>query len=350
MTDICPTRPDKWAQIVLSGIFVTLLSVSPCAADAVSDFYQGKTVSMVIGSAPGGVFDPAGRLMARHLQNFIPGSPKIVPQNMPGASSVRAASYVYNVAPRDGTMLGSVMPTVVINKLLDPAANYEPQNYNWIGRIEMVTLVGIAWTGARHHTMEDAKQNAMIMGASGASGTGAIVPWALNRLAGTRFQVVLGYESQAPFLLAMERGELEGAGSATLSVLQRQNQDWIKNKKINFLYSITPERTPQLPDVPALPEFGRDELGKTVLRLIGGVTTIGLTAFAPPGVPSDRVAALRQAFVAMTKSPEFLADSQKLGFESEPLSGDELQKFVEDYFSVTEEAKAKLREVVRPQR
>jgi tripartite-type tricarboxylate transporter receptor subunit TctC len=148
----------------------------------------------------------------------------------------------------------------------------------------------------------------------------------------------------------MERGELDGAGSATLSVLEQQNQDWIQNRKINFLYTIASERTPKLPDVPALPEFGQDELGRTVLKLIGGVTTIGLTLFGPPGIPKERAAALRQAFMDMTKSPEFLADSQKGGFESEPLSGDDLQKFVGDYFNVSDEAKAKLREVVRPMR
>jgi tripartite-type tricarboxylate transporter receptor subunit TctC len=330
----------------------TLVSVlafglaAPSFADPVADFYRGKTLTFVIGSGEAGAYDLGARLMARYLTRYIPGHPAIVPQNMPGASSVRAASYIYAVAPRDGTAFGTAQPTIVLNKLLDPAAAYEPDNYTWIGRLQPMTLVGVAWTGAADHTMADALERKLIVSASGASGTSAIVPWALNRLAGTHFQVVTGYQSLVPQLLAMERGEVDGVGSATLSdVLAR-----IKTGKVNFLYTIAARRTSELPDVPAITEFAHNDLDRTVLRLLGSVTDIGFTVMAPPGVPADRAVALRKAFGDMVQDPDFLAEAKKIGLSPEPLSGEELQRLVADTLGASGQAVQKLRQVTQPPR
>jgi len=339
---------DKKTLAALTVLGVLTLNV-PVFADPVEDFYRGKTVTFIIGSGEAGAYDLGGRLMARYLARYIPGHPTMVPQNMPGASSVRAASYIYSVAPRDGTALGTAQPTIVLNKLLDPAAAYEPNKYTWIGRLQPMTLVGIAWTGAANHTMADARERKLIVSASGASGTSAIVPWALNRLAGTRFQVVTGYQSLVPQLLAMERGEVEGVGSTTLSdVLKRP--DWINAGKISFLYTIAARRTSQLPDVPAITEFAHNDLDRTVLRLLGSVTDIGFTIMAPPGVPADRLAALRKGFLEMTRDPEFIAEAKKIGLDPEPQSGEELQSTVNDTLNATGEAVQKLREVTQPPR
>ncbi len=339
---------DKKTLAALTVLGLLTLNV-PVFADPVEDFYRGKTVTFIIGSGEAGAYDLGGRLMARYLARYIPGHPTMVPQNMPGASSVRAASYIYSVAPHDGTALGTAQPTIVLNKLLDPAAAYEPNKYTWIGRLQPMTLVGIAWSGAANHTMADARERKLIVSASGASGTSAIVPWALNRLAGTRFQVVTGYQSLVPQLLAMERGEVEGVGSTTLSdVLKRP--DWINAGKISFLYTIAARRTSQLPDVPAITEFAHNDLDRTVLRLLGSVTDIGFTIMAPPGVPADRVAALRNAFLEMVRDPDFLAEAKKIGLDPEPQSGEELQSTVTDTLNATGEAVQKLREVTQPPR
>jgi len=215
--------------------------------------------------------------------------------------------------------------------------------------LQPITLVGIAWKGAPDHTMADAKDRKLIVGASGASGTSAIVPWALNRIAGTNFQVVTGYESQVPQLLAMERGELEGVGSGTLSdILARE--DWIKNDKVSFLYTIATRRSTKLPDVPSIVEFAQTDLDRAVLRLLGSVSDIGFTIMAPPGIPADRTASLRQAFLEMVKDPDFLAEATKIGLDPDPLSGDELQKVVADTLDATGDALRKLREVTQPPR
>jgi tripartite-type tricarboxylate transporter receptor subunit TctC len=319
---------------------------APSSADPVADFYRGKTLTFVIGSGEAGAYDLGARLMARYLTRYIPGHPAIVPQNMPGASSVRAASYIYGVAPRDGTAFGTAQPTIVLNKLLDPAAAYEPNNYTWIGRLQPMTLVGVAWTGAADHTMADARERKLIVSASGASGTSAIVPWALNRLADTHFQVVTGYQSLVPQLLAMERGEVDGVGSATLSdVLAR-----IKAGEVNFLYTIAARRTRQLPDVPAITEFAHSDLDRTVLRLLGSVTDIGFTVMAPPGVPADRAVVLRKAFGDMVQDPDFLAEARKIGLSPEPQSGEALQRLVADTLGASGQAVQKLRQVTQPPR
>jgi len=337
------------AALTLVSVLALSVPATRSHADPVEDFYRGKTVTFIIGSGEAGAYDLGGRLMARYLARYIPGHPTMVPQNMPGASSVRAASYIYSVAPRDGTALGTAQPTIVLNKLLEPAAAYEPNKYTWIGRLQPMTLVGVAWTSAANHTMADARERKLIVSASGASGTSAIVPWALNRLAGTHFQVVTGYQSLVPQLLAMERGEVEAVGSTTLSdVLKRQ--EWIKAGKVNFLYTIAARRSSQLADVPAITEFAHNDLDRTVLRLLGSVTDIGFTIMAPPGVPAERAAALRKAFLEMVRDPDFVAEAKKIGLDPEPQSGEELQSTVNDTLNATGEAVQKLRDVTQPPR
>ena len=318
-------------------------------AGSVADFYRGKTIAFIIGSGEGGAYDLGGRLMARYLARYIPGGPTLVPQNMPGASSVRAAAYIYSVAPHDGTAFGTAQPTIVLNKLLDPGASYQPGKYTWIGRLQPMTLVGLAWSAAAHHTIADAKKEKLVVSASGASGTSAIVPWALNRIAGTHFQVVTGYQSLVPQFLAMERGEVEGIGSATLGDVLK-HQDWIANRKVNFLYTIASHRSASLPQVPAIVEFAQNDLDRAVLRLLGSVSDIGFTIMAPPDIPPDRAAGLRAAFAAMVKDPSFLADARKIGLEPEPLSGKALQTTVADTLGISGAATQKLRDVTRPER
>jgi len=337
------------AILTLTSVLALAVPSTRSSADPVEDFYRGKTVTFIIGSGEAGAYDLGGRLMARYLARYIPGHPTMVPQNMPGASSVRAASYIYSVAPRDGTAMGTAQPTIVLNKLLDPAAAYEPNKYTWIGRLQPMTLVGIAWAGATNHTMKDAREHKLIVSASGASGTSAIVPWALNRLADTHFQVVTGYQSLVPQLLALERGEVEGVGSTTLSDVLKHS-DWIKAGKVNFLYAIAARRTGQLPDVPAITEFAHNDLDRTVLRLLGSVTDIGFTIMAPPGVPLERAAALRKAFLEMARDPDFVAEAKKIGLDPEPQSGEELQSTITDTLNATGEAVQKLREVTQPPR
>ena len=333
--------------LLASAIAIAAQS-APAQAQGEAAFYAGKTVSLVIGSGEAGVYDLGGRLMARYLKKYIPGAPTIVPRNMPGASSVVAAEYVYNVAPRDGLTISTVQPTVVLNKVLEPAAKYESGRFTWIGRLQPVVLVGIAWAQSGVSGVADARARAVIVSASGATGTSAIVPWALNQVAGTKFQVIRGYESQRPQFLAMERGEVNGVGSASLSDVL-ENQDWAANGRIRYLYTIAQKRSHLLPDTPAITELATDEKDRQVLALLGSVTDIGQTLMAPPGLPRERLATLSAAFDAMARDPELIQEAQKLGIIVDPLSAAQLSTLVNGVSDAPADQVEKLRFITRPQ-
>ncbi len=312
------------------------------------DFYAGKTVSIVIGSGEGGVYDFGGRIMARYLKKYIPGAPTIVPRNMPGASSVVAAEYVYNVAIPDGLTLSSVQPTVVLNKSLDPAAKYQPERFSWIGRVQPVVLVGISWTASGLKSMDDARREPAIVSASGAAGTSAIVPWALNQLAGAKFRVIRGYPSQRPQFLAMERGEVQGVGSASLSDVIT-NREWMDNGRVSILYTIAQARSKLVPDAPAIVELADNDADRKVLSMLGSVSDIGQTLMGPPGLASAQESVLRKAFDEMVKDAGFIEESEKVGILVDPLPGAALASLVTSASQAPQNVLEKLRSVTRPQ-
>ena len=216
------------------GILVTSASLilgiaGAASAETAAEFYKGKNVTLLIGSGEGGGYDRTGRLMASYLATYIPGKPVIVPRNMPGASSVRAATYFANVVKRDGTTLGLFQPTIVTNKLTTPEVEYAPDKFVWIGRFAAFTGFGVVWHTVPVKTIDDAKKREVIVAANSANGTGATVPWALNRLIGTKFDVVKGYKSSAATGLAMERGEAQGLGSTSYEYLA--SKGWYRERK-----------------------------------------------------------------------------------------------------------------------
>ena len=317
-------------------------------AQSEPDFYAGKTISLVIGSGEAEIFDLGGRLMARFLQKYIPGNPTIVPRNMPGASSIVAAQYVYNVAPRDGLTLAAMQPTIVLSKNLDPSVKYQPERFSWIGRVQPIAFVGIAWSASGVKTIADARERTVIVSAQGAAGISAIVPWALNNLAGTHFSVISGYESEGPAFVAMERGEVQGVGSAALrDVLE--NTELSADHNISVLYTISQERSALVPDAPAIVELAGNDTDRKVLALLGSATDIGQTLMAPPDIPADREAVLRKAFDAMMKDPDFVNEAKKIDIIVDPLGGDALSALVTSASVAPLEVLEKLRAVTRPQ-
>ena len=200
-------RRSSVAQIAL---IIAAISATPAsAADPVADFYHGNTITLVVGTGEAGGYALSARLISQHLRRFIPGNPSIIVRNMPGASSVVAAQYVYNVAPKNGTTIAMFQPTILSEKLLGRAAMYDPEKFMWVGRVCPSILVGGVWHSSPVTTLADAMQREVSMAAGGASGTAATVPWALNRMLGTKFKVITGYPTTDARGLAMERGEVE---------------------------------------------------------------------------------------------------------------------------------------------
>lgn len=293
------------------------------ASETVEEFYRGKDISLIIGFGEGGGYDLYARVIAEHLGKYIPGEPHIIPMNMPGSSSVLAAQYLYNVAPRDGSHLGFFLSSIPISKLTDDSLQFEPENFSWIGRADSTATVGIVWETSPVATVEDALSEEAILAAIGATGTAATVPWALNEILGTRFTVITGYTSSAEMALAMERGETDGIGSLSLEYLLTK-PDWWEGERIRPLYTVSLERHPDLPDVPAIVEFTDDPEDRQLLALLGATSTVGRSLVGTPEMPAERVEALRQAFERMLDDPDFQADLDRRHLGLDPLSGAEL--------------------------
>ena len=316
--------PGFWALAVCA-----LLWAAGVKADPVEDFYKGKSISLIIGLGEGGGYDLSARLVAQYLGAFIPGHPTIVPRNMPGAGSIAAAEYVYNVAPRDGTTLLVVQPTFVLEKLGDMSRKYESDKFTYIGRVDQSVLVGLVWHTSPAQSIEDLKRIPITVSANGAAGTSATMPWALNRMIGTRMKVVLGYDSSAAMGLAMERGEADGNGSTSWDYLETKHE-WFDEKQIRILYTIALTRFAKIPDVPTILELTDNDRDRNALKLIASTSTIGRAVMSTPGVPPDRLEALRRAFDKMVADPQFRADAATRRLGVDPMAGEDLQRIVAD--------------------
>lgn len=333
----------RTATLVLTAV----LAANAAAAQSVEEFYRGKPISFIIGTGEGGGYDFSSRLAAQYLGKFIPGHPTIVPRNMPGAGSIAAAEYVYSVAPRDGTTLAMFQPTFILEKLNDPRRKYQSQDFTYIGRMDSSTLVGLVWHNAPAQTIDEAKTTEVILSANAAAGTSATIPWALNRMIGTKFKVILGYNSSAAMGLAVERGEAFGNGSTSWDYLSTK-QDWFEGNKMKILYVIALERFSKLPDVPTVLELVSDQRHKNALKLIASTSSVGRAIVAPPQNDAARTAALREAYAAMMKDPVFLADAEKRKLGVDPLDGKTLQSLVADVAGQPQEIVDLLKEMTLP--
>lgn len=309
---------------------VAWTSALPAAAQP--DLYRGKTISLVVGSGEGGGFDLSARLTAQFLGRFIPGNPAIVVQNMPGASGLRVAEYMSNIAPRDGTVIAITQPSIVQHKVLNVAARFNPAEYAWVGRLGAFVTYGVVWHTAPAQTVEEAKRRELILGAVGPSGPGAMLPAALNALAGTKFTIVKGYKSAAEMGLAIERGEIHGSGSASFEYVN--SKGWLDKKLARMLFTIGLARSAKAPDAPTVVELVPDTRAKNIMRLAASASEIGRSLLAPPGVAPEPLAILRQAFTQMVKDPDFVAESARRGLEVEPLPADRILQIVADDLSM----------------
>lgn len=296
-------------------------------------FFQGKVMTLINGDAGGGLYDLVSRVVAQFLPRYIPGSPSIIVQGMPGASQVRAATYVQNVAAPDGLTLGLVQPYVILNKILDPSAKYDPKRLTWIARVAPLSQIGFAMSRTGVTSLDALKERTLNVGATGATGPAAMSPWAIDRMTGAKIRVIMGYTDNAAMFHALVQGELDGMGSADYSFIRHQ-PGWAEGKLFNPLYSISLRRLSQFPDTPAIVELAGGEEQRDVLMLLGTIPTVGVTIMAPPDVPVDRVAILRSAAEKMTADPEFREQMDVLNMDVSPMSGEAVADLVQKAMSV----------------
>ena len=313
------------------NILMTLLAVWPGAAlaqQSVEDFYRGKKIDLIIGYSSGGTYDLYARLVARHLGNYIPGKPLIVPRNMPGAGSRAAATWVYSIAPRDGTVLAAVDQSLSLQQAAgDKRIQFDTIKFIYIGNPASENNTTAAWHASGIKTIDDAKRREVTVGATGGS-TSSQYPKAMNALLGTKFRIILGYPGGNDINLAMERGEVEVRGSNSWQSWKKTRAHWLAENKINILVQIGLKKVAELPDVPLLMDLGANDEDRRLLRVLSASTHIGRPIFTTPEVPAERVKVLREAFDAMVRDPAFLEQAKKENFDIDAVSGEDLQKLV----------------------
>jgi tripartite-type tricarboxylate transporter receptor subunit TctC len=337
-------RIAKGASAAGALFCAVLLGTATAHAQAsVESFYKGKTISLVVGYPPGGSNDLYTRALTQFMGKHIPGNPNMILRNMPGAGSMVAANWMYNVAPKDGTTLALVAGTIPLESVLgSKQAKLNAEKFNWIGRISSSTNIVFMWHTSPVKTIEDATKRESILAATGKSSTVSIYPEVLNALIGTKFKVVLGYKGSAECMLAVERGEAEGH-STSYDGMNAAHPDWVADKKINIIAQIALQRSRHMPDVPTLVDLAKTDADKKAMRLITSGSDIGKSIFSPPGDNPERVAALRKAFDETMADPEFVAELKKLNVELEPLPGKELQSLIEEVGAAPADVLAKVK-------
>jgi tripartite-type tricarboxylate transporter receptor subunit TctC len=295
------------------------------------DATAGRSMTIIVGTAPGGSYDLYARVASRHFGKYLPGNPSVVVQYMPGANSRAMARHLYAIAPKDGTVLGMPLNTMPLSQMLEPnTTDFNAAEFNWIGAIASPANVLITWHTSGVRSIEEAREKVVTIGATAVGTSQDIYPALANNLVGTKFRIIMGYRASTEINVAMERGEVQGRGANAYQAYRFQNPEWIRDKKINVIFQMGEGRDPQLSNVPTLMEYAKSERDREIIGIMATTESIGRPFAAPPGVPEPRVSSLRKGLAELVKDAAFLADNEKAQLEVSPIAGDVLQKKVRD--------------------
>lgn len=304
------------------------------AATLVCTSAGAQPITMVVGYSPGATYDIYTRSFARHLGKHLPGNPNVVVQNMTGAGSLRSANYLFNQAPKDGFTIGMFARGLAMQPLLDMTGiQYEAKRFNWLGSISSDVSLVLSWYTRPFKTIDDARNNEMVVAGTGSGADSVIFPYILNGVLGTKFKVVTGYPGAADFLLAVERQEADGTAGVSWSGLNASKPEWIANKRINVLVQLGLKRHPEMNPAPLVMDYAKSDSDRGVLELIFARQDMAYPIVAPPGTPPERVAVLRKAFEAVLHDPEYLAEAKKQHLESAFMRGEEIEKLIERIYA-----------------
>lgn len=322
----------SWRVCVIVAIAV-VLSGGSAAADDVESFYKGRNVTINIGYSAGGGYDIYARVLARHLGDHIPGNPTVIPQNMPGAGSLKAVNFLYNIAPKDGTVLATFARGLAMQPLFDKQGiEFDAQKLNWIGSITNEVSVCAFRTDSGIATWQDMLTKSYTVGGTGSGSDTDVFPNALRNMFHMKMKLATGYPGGEDVVLALERGEVNGRCGWSWSSLMSRNRSMYEDKKIFVPVQLSLQKHPDLPNVPLVMDLTDDPKLAAALKLIFGRQTVARPYAAPPGVPEARIRALREAFDATMKDPAFLADAKQTDLEVQPVSGVEVQNLVAEIY------------------
>jgi len=327
---------------------VAVLTASAASAQSPADFYKGKTVELYIGYSVGGGYDLYGRTVARHIGKHIPGNPTVLTKNMEGGGSLRLANWLFRVAPKDGTVFGTIGRGTGFDPILgQKGAQFDGPKFTWIGSANNEVSVCVSWNGTSSVTkFDDLLTKEMTVGGTGASADTDQFPRVVNGVLGTKMRIVSGYPGGNDVGLAMERGEVQGRCGWSWSSVKSTHHAWIDEKKMNVLLQLALEKHPDLPDVPLVTDLAKNDEQRQILKLIFARQVMGRPFLAPPGIPADRADALRKAFMATMADPEFRADAEKAQLEITPVNGAHIQELVTEVYRTPPEVAKKAAEIL----
>jgi tripartite-type tricarboxylate transporter receptor subunit TctC len=326
------------SKAVCLFVFFACLAIAPALAqDAVADFFRGKQITIYVGSSAGGGYDTYARLISRYLGNHLAGNPTVIVENMPGAGSNKATGFIYSVAPKDGTAMAAVFPGALLDPLIgDVNVQHDPNKLFYVGNANSDVYICFLRSDAPAKTFQDALSHEVILGASNAGGTTRDLPAMMNNLLGTKFRVVTGYAGSKEITLAIERNEVNGACGIGWTGLPTMHPDWFAKKLMNVIVQVDIKGHPDLNKigVPLATEFAKTDEDRQVIELIESQGVFGRPYVMPPGVPAERVAALRKAFVETLNDKALRAEGDKMQLDLDYMSGDDLQALVAKLYAL----------------
>ena len=329
--------------------FLAVLSGLPQAARAqdTTDFYRGRTINLIVGYSVGGGYDTYARILARHIGRHIPGNPQIVVQNMPGAGSLKAANYLYNVAAKDGSVIGMFSRGMAMEPLIGTSATqFDAAKFTWLGSGTSEVSVFVTWHTSGIKTWKDMLEKTFTVGGEGSGSDPDIYAALLKNAFGVKLKLISGYPGTSEVALAIERGEVDSRASWSWSSLKTVKPDWVAQKKVYLPLQLNLQRSPELQQVPLLIDFATTEQQRQMLKLVLSRQDMGRPFMAPPGIPDDRKMALRKAFDDTMRDPEFLAEAKLRKQEVNPVSGAEIDKLVAELYATPKDVVAITRKAI----
>jgi tripartite-type tricarboxylate transporter receptor subunit TctC len=339
------------SRSIMRAAGVGLAACVVAATAHAEDFYKGKVVSIVVGSDSGGGFDVYARFFARSWGKYISGNPTFVVQNMPGAGSLKATNYIYNVAAKDGTVVGAVQQGTIFEPLFKEMGNgneakFDPMKLGWLGAVTHETSVMVAWHATPYKSVDDLRKGQVLVGSAGATTNYAVYSRLMNATMGTNLKIVEGYKGTSGILVALERGEIQALTGWDYSSLSSTKSDWLKNKQIRVLVQFGARKLPAFPDVPLARDDTTSDVNRKVLDLITLRQEIGRPYIAPPSLPADRVAMLATSFQKMLHDPKFLDEARRANFVIDPSTAEQCLAVVKEGYAAAPDIVAKARAIL----
>jgi tripartite-type tricarboxylate transporter receptor subunit TctC len=330
-----------------AAVFLIAGGTASARAQTVEQFYKGRQLTMLVFTGAGSTYDIYARVLARHLADHIPGKPVIIVQNMLGAGGLKVEQYIYRIAPKDGTVIGTIGRGLPFEPMLgENEVNVDPLKFTWLGSMNRDVSLAMSWLTSKIKTFADLKEHQLLVPGTGAGADSEIMPLAFNRLAGTRFKIIEGYRDTSIAALAMERGELDGLAYWSWSAIMAAHPDWVRDNKVNLLFHTGLNPIAEAPAVPSIRNLVTNPTDKAALSFLLGREIMGRPFLAPPDLPADRAAALRSAFAATLRDPAFLQDAKRTRLEVSLVTGADVDTLLKDSAGAPKDVIARVKEAL----